>query len=84
MKALAILGAALWCSVFSSARKIRPRDMGNFFEGRDQFINPQYANAVGMSAEEFRKEKTPEGEELYKKAIQIQGHNPTWTWMCGA
>ena len=81
MKTLTLLGAALWYSVVSSAGEIRPRDGGNFFEGKDQFINPNYANAVGKSAEGFRNGNDPDGEELYKKAVQIQGHNPTWTWM---
>lgn len=70
MRALTLIGAALAYSVVSSA--------GNPFEGMKQFVNPRYADDVGVAAQAFISAKKI---DLAKKATQIQKNNPTWTWM---
>lgn len=77
MKALVLLGAALAYSAIASARVMRPRGT-NPFEGRQQLQNPQYADRAGIAAQFFA---SRDEADLADKAIQIQRHNPTWTWM---
>ena len=84
MKALTLFRAALAYSAMSSARIIHPRaepNGQNPFDGMTQFINPDYADRVGISAQAFLASNDKNVQALYDKAKQIQNNNPTWTWL---
>ena len=84
MKALTLLGATLAYSVVASAGIIHPRagpNGQNPFDGMTQFVNPDYADRVGISAQAFLASDDKNVQALYDKAKQIQNNNPTWTWL---
>ena len=80
MKVLTLLGATLAYSVLSMAAVAR-QSVVNPFDGKKQFVNPDYAGRVAASALAFNNSGEGDQNDLYDKAIQIQHNYPTWTWL---